>query len=81
MEREEGWGVIAAPALLLALIHASAPRPLPGHPEAMKMSCRQGYFHTCAWKDEASEVRPCSQKLRKKALALSQFIGNSSARG
>jgi hypothetical protein len=19
---------------------------LPGHPEAMKMSCRQGYFHT-----------------------------------
>jgi hypothetical protein len=20
--------------------------PLPGHPEAMKMNCRQGYFHT-----------------------------------
>jgi hypothetical protein len=26
-------------------IHPSDPWPLPGHPEAMKMSCRQGYFH------------------------------------
>src|SRR5215217_2362601 len=26
-------------------IHPSDPCPLPGHPEAMKMSCRQGHFH------------------------------------
>jgi hypothetical protein len=29
---------------------------LSGHPEAMKMSCRQGYFRTSAWK-VFSEVR------------------------
>ena len=34
----------AAP--LLVLIHPSVPWPLPGHPEAMKMSRCQGYFHT-----------------------------------
>src|SRR5215203_1097601 len=27
-------------------IHPSDPWPLPGHPEAMKMSCRRDYFHT-----------------------------------
>jgi hypothetical protein len=29
----------------VASIHPSDPWPLAGHPEAMKMSCRQGYFH------------------------------------
>ena len=33
------------PFLFLALIHPSDPWPLPGHPEAMKMSYRQGYLH------------------------------------
>jgi hypothetical protein len=33
-----------------APIHPSDPWPLPSHPEAMKMSCRRGYFHTSAWK-------------------------------
>src|SRR5215203_5080396 len=35
---------------MLALIHPSDPWPLPGHPEAMKMSCRRDYFHTSAEK-------------------------------
>jgi hypothetical protein len=35
-------------ASCLALIHPSVPWPLPGHPEAMKMSCYHGYFHTSA---------------------------------
>ena len=27
----------------------SVPWPGEGHPDAMKMSCRQGYFHTTLW--------------------------------
>jgi hypothetical protein len=38
------------PGIPLTLIHPSDPWPLPGHPEAMKMSCRRDYFHTSAWK-------------------------------
>ena len=32
------------------LIHRSVPWPGKGHPDAMKMRCRQGYFHTSAQK-------------------------------
>src|SRR5215204_1570632 len=38
--------VQAGTQLFLAPIHPSVPWPLPGHPEAMKMSCRRDYFHT-----------------------------------
>ena len=48
-----GHGALIAASILptahpLTLIHPSDPWPLPGHPEAMKMSRRQGYFHTSA---------------------------------
>jgi hypothetical protein len=31
--------------LSISFIHPSVPWPLPGHPEAMKMSSHQDYFH------------------------------------
>jgi hypothetical protein len=37
--------MLAVSALLLALIHPSVSWPGKGHPEAMKMSYRRGYFH------------------------------------
>jgi len=33
---------------LVQVIHRSVPWPGTGHPEAMKMSCRQGYFYISA---------------------------------
>jgi hypothetical protein len=39
----------------------SDPWPLAGHPEAMKMSCRQGYFHTS------------TQKMNSANFALTEF--------
>jgi hypothetical protein len=38
------------PPFALTLLHPSDPWPLPGHPEAIKMSCRRAYFHASAWK-------------------------------
>src|SRR5918994_3630840 len=54
---ERGPGLLAASAHPLVLIHPSVPWPLPGHPEAMKMGCPQGYFHTSAWKVNSANFR------------------------
>jgi hypothetical protein len=29
---------------------------LPGYPEAMKMSCYHGYFHTSAWRETSQKA-------------------------
>src|SRR5215213_6800417 len=56
------------------LIHPSDPWPLPGHPEAMKMGCRGGYFHTVPGKRFLRSRTSASRSSTKLTLAAEVFV-------